>query len=126
MTCLIVLKMLSLVFRTIDYHVTMREGQAQGWAAVYYAFAAAKGGLMFVLIALIGTGWKFVKPFLAKNDKRIFLVVIPLQVLDNIALLVIEETAPGSQFFANWKVCLFCEIFCRCFKLFFLFHMLLF
>ena len=81
----------------------MREGEAQAWAAVYYAFAAAKGGLMFVLIALIGTGWKFVKPFLARNDKRIFLVVIPLQVVDNIALLVIEETAPGSQFFANWK-----------------------
>lgn len=103
MTCLVVLKMLSLVFRTIDLRVTMDEGDAGGWGIVYYSFAAAKGGLMFVLIALIGTGWKFVKPFLAANDKRVFMVVIPLQVIDNIALLVIEESAPGSRFFASWK-----------------------
>jgi hypothetical protein len=103
MTCLIVLKMLSLVFRTVDLRVTMDEGDAGGWGIVYYSFAAAKGGLMFVLIALIGTGWKFVKPFLAANDKRVFMVVIPLQVIDNIALLVIEESAPGSRFFASWK-----------------------
>lgn len=103
MTCLIVLKMLSLVFRTVDLRVTMTEGAAGGWAIVYYSFAGAKGGLMFVLIALIGTGWKFVKPFLAKHDKRVFMVVIPLQVIDNIALLVIEGSAPGSRFFSSWK-----------------------
>jgi G protein-coupled receptor 107 len=103
MTCLIVLKMLSLVFRTVDLAVTAREGTAGGWAIVYYSFAGAKGGLMFVLIALIGTGWKFIKPFLAKADKRIFMVVVPLQVIDNIALFVIEGSAPGSRYFASWK-----------------------
>ncbi len=58
--------------------------------------------MLFVLIALIGTGWSFVKPFLNDKDKKIFLIVIPLQILDNIALIIIEETAPGSQGWFTW------------------------
>jgi len=59
--------------------------------------------MLFVLIALLGTGWSFIKPFLSDKDKKIFLFVIPLQVLDNIAMIVIEETAPGSQKWFTWK-----------------------
>jgi len=59
--------------------------------------------MMFVVIALVGTGWTFVKPFLADRDKKIFLIVIPLQILDNIALVIIEETTPGSQGWFTWK-----------------------
>jgi len=103
MTLLVALKMFSLVFKTIDYHYQDVSGSAGGWGIVYYLFAGAKGLLMFVLIALIGTGWKFVKPFLSEKDKRIFMIVIPLQLLDNLALIVIEETAPGSQGFLTWK-----------------------
>lgn len=58
--------------------------------------------MLFVLIALLGTGWTFIKPFLSDKDKKIFLVVIPLQILDNIALIIIEETAPGSQGWFTW------------------------
>jgi hypothetical protein len=61
-----------------------------------------KGIMLFVLIAAIGTGWTFVKPFLSDKDKRIFLVVIPLQILDNIAMIIIEEKAPGSQAWTTW------------------------
>jgi hypothetical protein len=61
--------------------------------------------MMFVVIALIGTGWAFIKPFLGEKDKNIFLVVIPLQILANIAIIVLEETAPGSQGWFTW-VCI--------------------
>lgn len=66
-----------------------------------------KGTMMFVVIALIGTGWAFIKPFLGEKDKNIFLVVIPLQILANIAIIVLEETAPGSQGWFTW-VCTPC------------------
>ena len=67
-----------------------------------FNFSRLKGIMLFVVIALLGTGWSFIKPFLAEKDKKIFLVVIPLQILDNIALIIIEETAPGSQGWLTW------------------------
>ena len=75
--------------------------------------------MLFVIIALIGTGWAFLKPFLTDKDKKIFLVVIPLQILDNIALIIIEETAPGSQEWDTWVS--FCSLvatyeFCSLFE----------
>jgi hypothetical protein len=103
MTLLLVLKLLSLLFQTIQYHFIKVNGSGAGWSIVYYIFAGLKGVMLFILIALIGTGWSFIKPFLNDKDKKIFLVVIPLQILDNIALIIIEETAPGSQEWFTWK-----------------------
>jgi hypothetical protein len=62
-----------------------------------------KGVMLFTILALIGTGWTFIKPFLSDKDKKVFLVVIPLQILDNIALIIIEETTPGAQGWFTWK-----------------------
>lgn len=39
-----------------------------------------KGALLFITLALIGTGWAFVKYILSDNEKKIFMIVIPLQV----------------------------------------------
>jgi len=103
MTLMIVLKLLSLLFQTIEQNYVMKHGTGEGWRIVYYIFAGLKGIMLFVLIALLGTGWSFIKPFLSDKDKKIFLVVIPLQILDNIALIIIEESAPGSQEWFTWK-----------------------
>lgn len=62
-----------------------------------------KGVFFFIVIAMIGTGWSFIKPFLSDKDKKIFLIVIPLQILDNIVLIYLEEASPGSQKWAAWK-----------------------
>jgi hypothetical protein len=86
----------------MELHFISLDGSAVGWNIVYYLFASARGVMFFVIIGLIGTGWAFLKPFLADKDKKILLVVIPLQILDNIALIIIEEEAPGSQFFSEW------------------------
>jgi len=103
MALLIALKMFTLLFEGIHYHFLNTQGHPGGWSVVYFVFAVCKTITMFVLIALIGTGWSFVKPFLSDKDKKIFLIVIPLQVLDNIAMIIIEETAPGSQGWFTWK-----------------------
>jgi len=102
-TIIIVLKILTLLFEAIEFHYKKTTGHAGGWAVAYYIFSALKGTMMFVVIALIGTGWAFIKPFLGEKDKNIFLVVIPLQILANIAIIILEETAPGSQGWFTWK-----------------------
>jgi hypothetical protein len=39
-----------------------------------------KGTLLFMTVVLIGSGWTFVKHILSDRDKKIFIIVIPLQV----------------------------------------------
>ena|SRR3990167_7469626 len=53
--------------------------------------------MFFFVIALIGTGWAFIKPYLTERDRNVLLIVIPLQVISNAALIYVEETSPGSQ-----------------------------
>lgn len=103
MAVLAFVKCLSVGFHGMEYHFLKTTGSATGWNYIYYILAGLKGILLFTIIGLIGTGWSFVKPFLSEKDKKIFLLVIPLQILDNIALIIIEESAPGSQEWFTWK-----------------------
>uniref|UniRef100_A0A8P4KI97 G protein-coupled receptor 108 n=1 Tax=Dicentrarchus labrax TaxID=13489 RepID=A0A8P4KI97_DICLA len=66
-----------------------------------------KGALLFITLALIGTGWAFVKYILSDKEKKIFMIVIPLQVLANVAYIIIESTEEGSSEYYLWKEILF-------------------
>lgn len=101
-------KSLSLVFHAIDYHYISSQGfPIEGWAVVYYITHLLKGALLFITIALIGTGWAFIKHILSDKDKKIFMIVIPLQVLANVAYIIIESTEEGTTEYALWKDSLF-------------------
>ncbi|KAL8174740.1 UNVERIFIED_CONTAM: hypothetical protein K2H54_052526 [Gekko kuhli] len=101
-------KSLSLVFHAIDYHYISTQGfPIEGWAVVYYITHLLKGALLFITIALIGTGWAFVKHILSDKDKKIFMIVIPLQVLANVAYIIIESTEEGTTEYSLWKEILF-------------------
>ncbi|XP_040860262.1 protein GPR107 isoform X2 [Ochotona curzoniae] len=101
-------KSLSLVFHAIDYHYISSQGfPIEGWAVVYYITHLLKGALLFITIALIGTGWAFIKHILSDKDKKIFMIVIPLQVLANVAYIIIESTEAGTTEYSLWKDSLF-------------------
>ncbi|KAG8516110.1 Protein GPR107, partial [Galemys pyrenaicus] len=101
-------KSLSLVFHAIDYHYISSQGfPIEGWAVVYYVTHLLKGALLFITIALIGTGWAFIKHILSDKDKKIFMIVIPLQVLANVAYIIIESTEEGTTEYSLWKDSLF-------------------
>ncbi|XP_063172138.1 protein GPR107 [Candoia aspera] len=101
-------KSLSLVFHAIDYHYISTQGYPiEGWAVVYYITHLLKGALLFITIALIGTGWAFIKHILSDKDKKIFMIVIPLQVLANVAFIIIESTEEGTTEYGLWKEILF-------------------
>jgi NADH:ubiquinone oxidoreductase subunit 3 (subunit A) len=103
MSILVVLKFFSLFFYAIEQHFVKIDGVPGGWAIAYYIFAVLKTGFFFVTITLIGTGWSFFKPFLSEKDKKIIMVVIPLQILDNAAMVIIGSTDQGSLGWFTWK-----------------------
>ncbi|EDO47176.1 predicted protein, partial [Nematostella vectensis] len=93
MFVLVLLKSLDLVFESINYHFIGREGiPSRSWAVMYYITHLLKGALLFTTIVLIGTGYFFVKHVLTDRDKKIFMIVIPLQILANSAQIVMDST----------------------------------
>ncbi|XP_061536424.1 protein GPR108 [Phycodurus eques] len=108
MTALAFTKSTSLVFHSINYHFINTEGHPiEGWAVMYYITHLLKGALLFITLALIGTGWAFVKYILSDKEKKIFMIVIPLQCLANVAYIIIESTEEGSSEYPLWKEILF-------------------
>ena len=52
------------------------------------------------MVILIGTGWSYLKVFLAEKDKQILLIVIPLQVMAEVAIIVLDDETPAAL---NWR-----------------------
>ena len=77
-------------------------GHPTGWSALYYVILFCKGLLFFAAILLIGTGWSLVKPFLNKWEIRVLAFALPCQTLVNVAIVVVDEMAPGSIPFEDW------------------------
>uniref|UniRef100_A0A674MA78 G protein-coupled receptor 108 n=1 Tax=Takifugu rubripes TaxID=31033 RepID=A0A674MA78_TAKRU len=108
MAALAFTKSASLVFHSINFHFINSKGHPiEGWAVMYYITHLLKGALLFITLALIGTGWAFVKYILSDKEKKIFMIVIPLQVLANVAYIIIESTEEGSTEYYLWKNILF-------------------
>ncbi|KAG4172774.1 hypothetical protein ERO13_A11G018400v2 [Gossypium hirsutum] len=119
MLAVIVLKAFNLVFEAEDKSYIKRTGSAHGWDVLFYIFSFLKGIMLFTLIVLIGTGWSFLKPYLQDKEKKVLMIVIPLQVVANIAQVVIDEASPFGQDRATWKqLFLLVDVICCCAVLF--------
>lgn len=82
MLALMCAKTLSLLLRGVDYHyIKMTGHENKEWAFLFYTVHLAKGLMLFTVILLIGAGFGFIKHALSKNERMIFLIVIPLQVV---------------------------------------------
>ncbi|KAL0118400.1 hypothetical protein PUN28_009214 [Cardiocondyla obscurior] len=97
MAILVYLKSFSLLFHGINYHFIQTKGEhVEAWAILYYITHLLKGAVLFITIVLIGTGWNFIKHILSDKEKKLFMLVIPLQVLANVAEIIIEESDVGN------------------------------
>ncbi|XP_063986685.1 protein GPR107 isoform X1 [Diachasmimorpha longicaudata] len=104
MAVLVFLKSLSLLFHGINFHFIQTKGEhVAAWAILYYITHLLKGAVLFITIVLVGTGWDFIKHILADKDKKIFMIVIPLQVLANVAEIIIEESEEGDVEHKTWR-----------------------
>ncbi|KAB2620970.1 protein GPR107 [Pyrus ussuriensis x Pyrus communis] len=119
MLAVVILKAFNLLCEAEDKSYIKRTGSAHGWDVLFYIFSFLKGVTLFTLIVLIGTGWSFLKPFLQDKEKKVLMIVIPLQVIANIAQVVIDETGPFGQDWVTWKqVFLLVDVICCCAVLF--------
>ncbi|XP_068635517.1 protein CANDIDATE G-PROTEIN COUPLED RECEPTOR 7-like [Aristolochia californica] len=119
MFAVVILKALNLLCEAEDKSYIKRTGSAHGWDVLFYIFSFLKGISLFTLIVLIGTGWSFIKPYLQDKEKKVLMIVIPLQVVANIAQVVIDENGPYAQAWITWKqVFLLVDVICCCAVLF--------
>lgn len=104
MAVLVVLKCCTLLTESVRYHMVSSSGITGGFLnTIYYAFSTMRGIMLFIVILLIGSGWSILRGFLHDREKKIVVVVLFTQVLNNIAIVVLEETAPGSIQWTEWR-----------------------
>lgn len=115
MYILILLKCMSLLLNAVMLWRRKQTGKMGGsWDYLFYFFQTLKGVALFTVIVLLGTGWSFLKPFLSERDKKILLLLLPLQVIVNIAIAVLDETSEGNSGWARWKNMLHIFDVCCC------------
>lgn len=115
MSGLVVIKAFNMLCAAEDKHYVKITGTPHGWDVLFYIFQFIRVILLFTVIILIGTGWAFLKPFLQDREKKVLLIVIPLQVLANVASVVIGETGPFIKDWVTWnQVFLLVDIICCC------------
>merc|ERR1712004_292998 len=90
MAALVTVKACSLLAHAMDYFYISKDGNQHGWATIFYITYLVRGVLLFFTLALIATGYSLVKGVLSENERKIFILVIPLQVIANIAYIVLE------------------------------------
>ena len=119
MSGLLVARLLYCLSAAEDQHYIRVTGTPHGWDVAFYLFQLVKGVILFAVIALVGTGWSFLKPVLQDREKKVLMAVIPLQVTANIAAAVIGETGPFMQGWVTWnQILLFVDVTCCCAVLF--------
>ncbi|KAF8692864.1 hypothetical protein HU200_039221 [Digitaria exilis] len=141
MAALLLFKALKTACAAEDAWFVQRTGTPHGWDVAFYVFGFFKGVLLFTVIVLIGTGWSFLKPYLQvklhnpspishilrilcgchqcwlvqEREKSVLMVVIPLQVIENLVLVVIGETGPTGKDWIVWnQVFLLVDVMCCC------------
>ena len=104
MAALVFLKSLSLLFHGVNYQKVETHGvHMKSWAILYYVTHLLKGGLLFFTIVLIGSGWAFIKHIFSDKEKRVFMIVLPLQVIANVAYIIVEESEEGEALHNSWR-----------------------
>lgn len=115
MSALLSIKTVTILLKSIRYHYLRVSGHAEMWSFFYYLFAFLKGTFLFTVILLIGSGWSIVKPFLNGGEKKVILAILILQVLNNIALVVLAQETEGESSFEGWTAVLhLVDIICCC------------
>ncbi|KAK9830954.1 hypothetical protein WJX81_002346 [Elliptochloris bilobata] len=112
-------KALTLLSQAGELHLVKTTGHTGNWNIAFYIFTFCRGILFFTVVVLIGTGWSYMKPLLNDREKKILMIVIPLQVCAEVAIIILDENTPASKSWFTWNDILhIVDIACCCAVLF--------
>jgi G protein-coupled receptor 107 len=113
MAALLIIKTITLLTQSFHFYSLSQHGTNDPSASsssslslslfIYYLFASLKGLMLFLVLLFIGSGYLSIKPYLTSREKTLILIVLILQIINNIAMIVLEETSPGSIGWFNWS-----------------------
>lgn len=109
MLCLIALKILAIFSESFMYFSLSASGQPHGWNVAFYFFQAARGLFVFLLVLLIGSGWRLMRSIIRPNDRYLFWIILPLQLAANLGLAAVEEKYLNDYWFYIFQ---FIDIIC--------------
>ncbi|GFS17571.1 protein GPR107 [Elysia marginata] len=120
MLVVVVFKAFSCLFHGVNMHMIQQTGiHVDAWAILWYIVYLMRGALMFVTVLLIGAGWAFIKHVFTDREKKLFLVIIPMQILMNVAWVIVEESEQGDASYNTWnKIFIGVDLLC-CFAILF-------
>ena len=115
MTVLLGLKTTVVLLEALRYYHIRAVGHAEFLSTLYFILSFVKGVAMFTVVLLIGSGWSLLKPSLNAREKRIIWTVLLLQVIDNIAVLILSNETLGEALYEKWSALLhLVDILCCC------------
>lgn len=113
MAVVITVKCMSLLAHSIDDYYISKDGVQHSWAIIFYVIHFIRGVLLFFTLALIATGWSFVKCVLSDNERKVFIIVLPLQIIANVAFTILESSEEASKNYQNWQeIAIFVDLIC--------------
>lgn len=59
--------------------------------------------MLIISILLVGTGWTFIKHILTENERRLFVIVVPMQILAVTSYIFLEEKEEGDAVYVTWR-----------------------
>eukprot|EP00760_Papus_ankaliazontas_P030797 PhM_4_TR5023/c0_g1_i1/m.105928 len=115
MTALLVFKTLAVFFNGMKFRSHALTGEVTAWDVFFYIFLTLRGVFLFAVVLLLGTGWSYLKPFLGDRDKKVLMAILPMQIIVNIAIAVMDESSEGNANWAAWRDVLHVlDIVCCC------------
>ncbi|CAL1530524.1 unnamed protein product [Lymnaea stagnalis] len=104
MLVVVFFKSISNLFHGVNMHMIEKTGiHLDAWAILWYIVYLMRGAVLFVTVLLIGAGWAFIKHVFTDREKKLFLIVIPLQILMNVAWVIVEESEEGYSSYDTWN-----------------------
>ncbi|KAE8675438.1 bis(5'-adenosyl)-triphosphatase-like [Hibiscus syriacus] len=116
MLAMVILKALNLISQAENKSHIKRTGIVDDcWNIPFQIISFLKGIMFFTLLVSIGTGWSLLKPYLQHKVNRVLMIVIPLQVVANIAQVFSDKAPPFSPYKVTWNTTiLFVDIVSYC------------